>query len=92
MKGEVARLMGLEQREYTGQDGRQRSFCGLHLCYVEGAVSDVEGSKCENVSCPREVNPKYLQIGGLYQLEYELYQTKSGKAARLVGLEPVEEG
>lgn len=91
MSSEVARLVGMEQREYMGQDGRQRQFCGLHLVYVDGMVRDVKGSKVESLSCPRELDPRSLKIGTLYELVYELYNTKNGKAARLVDLTPVDE-
>lgn len=70
---------------------RQRTFCGLHLVHAEGTVSDVQGSKVESVSCPRTLDPRLLNVGGLYQLSYELYDTKNGKAARLVDLLPVDE-
>lgn len=88
---EVARLMGIERREYTGSDGQARVFCGLHLCHVEGSSPEVNGSKCENVSCPREVDQKKLKLGALYELGYTIYQTKNGKGARLAELIPVEE-
>ena len=91
MSSEVARLVGMEQREYMGQDGRQRQFCGLHLLYAEGTVRDVQGSKVDSVSCPRELDPRSLKIGTLYELVYELYNTKNGKGARLVDLLPVDE-
>lgn len=91
MSSEVARLVGMEQREYMGQDGRQRQFCGLHLLYVEGTAKDVKGSKVESLSCPRELDPGSLKIGTLYELVYELYNTKNGKAARLVDLVSVDE-
>ena len=50
----------------------------------------VNGCKVESVSCPQEINPKKLQLGTLYQLEYETFDTKNGKQARLVDLLPVE--
>lgn len=87
---EVAKLVGMEVRDYTGQDGRQRQFCGLHLVHVPDSVRSVKGSKVESVSCPREIDPKTLDLGATYQLEYEMYDTKNGKAARLVDLLPVE--
>lgn len=87
---EVAKLVGIERREYVGSDGKKREFCGLHLCHVEGTVRDVKGCKCESVSCPREVDSYELKLEQLYELEYEIYQTKNGKGARLVALEPVE--
>lgn len=87
---EVAKLMGMERRSYTGRDGKQREFCGLHLCHVEGTVRDIKGCKCENMSCPRDVDPSDLEIGQTYELIYEIYETKDGKGARLAGLEPVE--
>ncbi len=88
---EVARLVGMEQREYRDKEGVQRTFCGLHLVHAEGTVSDVQGCKVESVSCPRTLDPRLLNVGGLYQLNYELYDTKNGKAARLVDLLPVDE-
>ena len=87
---EVAKLMGIERRSYPGTDGKQREYCGLHLCHVEDSVRDVKGCKCESVSCPREVDSYELKLGQLYELEYEIYQRKDGKGARLVALEPVE--
>lgn len=87
---EVAKLVGIEQRSYLGRDGRPTTFCGLHLVYLEGVSSDVVGCKVESVSCPRKVNPACLVLDSLYQLEYEIYNTKNGKAARLVDLLPVD--
>ncbi len=87
---EVAKLVGMEMREYKGQDGRQRQYCGLHLVHVENTVRSVKGSKVEAVSCPREIAPETLVLGATYQMEYETYDTKNGKAARLVDLLPVE--
>ena len=87
---EVEKLVGMEVRDYTGQDGRQRQFCGLHLVHVEDTVRSVKGSKVESVSCPREIDPRTLELGRTYKLEYEMYDTKNGKAARLVDLLPVE--
>jgi len=87
---EVAKLVGMELREYTGQDGRQRQFCGLHLVHVEDTVRSVKGCKVEAVSCPREIDPRTLELGATYQMEYEMYDTRNGKAARLVDLLPVE--
>lgn len=91
MSSEVARLVGMEQRDYKGKDGEKRQFCGLHLVYADGTVRDVKGSKVESLSCPRELDPRSLKIGTLYELIFELYNTKNGKAARLVDLEPVDE-
>ena len=87
---EVARLVGMEVRDYTGRDGRQRQYNGLHLVHVENSMRGVQGCKVEVVSCPREVDPRKLIIGTMYQMEYETYETKDGKRARLVGLLPVE--
>lgn len=87
MASEVAKLVGLEQRDYMGQDGRQRQFCGLHLMHLEDSVRGVRGCKVESVSCPREVDPRSLQIGCTYELCYEMYDTRNGKAARLVDLQ-----
>lgn len=85
---EVVRLMGLEQRSYE-KDGQKRTFTGLHVCHVEGGSKEVLGSKCENFSCPRQVDSNSLELNALYELDYEIYDTKTGKAARLVGLIPV---
>lgn len=90
MASEVARLVGLEQREYE-KDGQLKHFCGLHLCHVEGTVEGVEGSKVESVSCPRDVEPKLLEVGKLYELCYTFFDTKNGKMARLVDLKEVDE-
>ena len=87
---EVARLVGKERRSYE-KDGQNRQYCGLHLMYVENSVEGVRGSKVEVLSCPREVDPNRLKVGALYALDYSFYQTRSGKMARLAGLELVEE-
>ena len=87
---EVAKLVGIEVRDFTGQDGRQRQYCGLHLVHLEGSVRRVNGCKVETVSCPREIDPRRLQLEATYQLEYETFETRNGKQARLVDLLPVE--
>lgn len=87
---EVAKLVGMEVRDYTDQDGRQRHFCGLHLVHVEDTVRDVQGCKVESVSCPRDVDNRTLELGTTYEMVYEHYDTKAGKMARLVDLRPVE--
>lgn len=87
---ELAKLVGIEQRSYTGTDGRPREFCGLHLMHLEGTCREVKGCKCESVSCPRDVDPKSLVIGATYELQYEIYQTKNGKGARLCDLLEVD--
>lgn len=86
----VVKLVGMEVREYKGQDGKQHTFCGLHLVHLEDSVRGVKGSKVESVSCPRDIDPEGLIIGMTYQLEYEVYDTKNGKAARLVDMLEVE--
>lgn len=86
---EVARLVGMELREYE-KDGQKRRYCGLHLVYVEDSVEEVMGSKVEAVSCPRDVDPNKLEVGSLYELQYELYSIKGQKMARLKNLQPVE--
>ena len=90
MNAEVVRLVGIEERSYKGQDGKQRQYCGLHLVHLEESVSGVSGCKVEVLSCPRNVDSKRLVLGSLYQLEYEHYDTKNGKMARVVGLLLVE--
>lgn len=86
---EVARLVGMEEREYE-KDGQKRAYCGLHLVHVEDSHEDVLGSKVEVVSCPHSINSRSLKIGQLYQLDYSIYTTRNGKAARLSALIPVE--
>lgn len=87
---EVARLVGMERRSYE-KDGQTRQYCGLHLMYVEGSVEGVKGSKVENMSCPREVDPNRLKVGALYELQYSYFNSRNGKMARLSGLDLVEE-
>ena len=38
MASEVARLVGMELREYE-KDGNKRQFCGLHLVHVDAVVN-----------------------------------------------------
>lgn len=87
---EVARLVGIQCRNYE-KDGRQMQYVALHLMYPENADREVDGSKVEVVSCPRNVDPNSLVIGNLYQLCYVLFNTKNGKGARLDNLVPVDE-
>ena len=86
----VARLVGMELRQYE-KDGQKRQFCGLHLVYLEGSNEDVMGSKVEETSCPRNVDPNSLEIGGLYELDYEIYKMRGQTMARLSNLIPVHE-
>lgn len=86
----VAKLVGMEIREYE-KDGKPRQYCGLHLMHLEGSVPEVMGSKVESVTCPRKCNPDNLEIGHLYQLEYDLYTVKGQLMARLDDLLPVED-
>lgn len=86
----VARLVGMEIRSYE-KDGEKKQFCGLHLVYLEGLFSEVIGSRVEETSCPRGVNPDTLEVGKLYALGYEFYRMKGQLCARLKTLEPVEE-
>lgn len=86
---EVARLVGMELREYE-KDGQKKQFCGLHLVYVEGSSGEVIGSRVEVTSCPREIDPDELEVGQLYELGYEHYRMKGQLCARLKTLEPVE--
>ena len=65
----VARLVGMELRQYE-KDGEKKQFCGLHLEYLPDSVQDVMGSKVEETSCPRKVNPDSLEIGQLYELVF----------------------
>ena len=78
----VARLVGMELRQYE-KDGEKKQ-------YLPDSVQDVMGSKVEETSCPRKVNPDSLEIGQLYELEYEIYKMRGQTMARLAGLNPVE--
>ena len=86
----VSRLVGMERMIYE-KDGQRRQYCGLHLMYVENSVEGVKGSKVESLSCPREIDPNRLKVGALYELQYSFYNSRSGKMARLSGLDLVEE-
>lgn len=86
----VARLVGMELREYE-KDGQKRQFCGLHLMYLEGSQPDVMGCKVEEASCPRSIDPNTLEVGALYEMEYEIYKMKGQTMARLGGLTPIYE-
>lgn len=86
----VARLVGMEVREYK-KDGKDAMYVGLHLMYLDGATKDVLGSKVESVACPRGVDHDKLEIGKLYELEYEIYEFRGELRARLQDLTPVEE-
>lgn len=86
---DIARLVGMELRDYV-KDGRKKQFCGLHLVYVEGSFEEVIGSRVEETSCPRGIDPDTLEVGQLYKLGYEIYTIKGQKMARLKTLDPVE--
>lgn len=85
----VARLAGMELRSYE-KDGKERQFCGLHLVYLDGLFDDVIGSRVEETSCPRGVDPSSLEVGRLYALGYEHYKMKGQLCARLKTLDLVE--
>lgn len=88
---DVVRLMGKEVRDYTVvATGELKTFCGLHVVYEQSDNAEVQGKKCDNFSCPREVDGKSLQIGQCYELAYSHFQTKNGLAARISGLKPVD--
>ena len=86
---EVARLVGMELREYE-KDGKKREICNLHLVYEEGVFRNISGSRVEEVRCPREVEPRRLKLGQLYELVYDKYTFQGQRQERLCGLEPVE--
>lgn len=88
---EVARLVGMELRDYV-KDGQKKRYCGLYLMYLEDSVQDVVGSKVESMSCPRDVDPNKLELGKLYELCYMIYEVKGQKMARLNDLLLVHEG
>ncbi len=87
---EVAKLVGKEVRDYVDREGQKRHYCGLHLCHLEGTVSDVEGCKVESVSCPRDVDERLLEVGATYELVYSMFDTRNGKMARLADLKVVD--
>ncbi len=74
---EVAELVGIEARDYIGQDKKPRHYCGLHLCHVEGTVSGVEGCSVETVSCPSDVDEGCLELGTTYELIYRTVRAKN---------------
>lgn len=86
----VARLMGIDLRDYE-KGGEKKTFCVLHLIHVEGSVKSVKGCKCENTPCPRDLDPHFLVLGGLYQLDYEIYEFKGEQRARLSDLFLIDE-
>lgn len=87
---EVARLVGMELRDYE-KDGQKRQYCGLHLVHLENTDDkDMLGSRVQELSCPRNVNPNTLVVGQLYELQYEHFKMKGQLMARVSGLDPVE--
>ena len=87
---DVARLVGMEVREYE-KDGQKKQFCGLHLVHLEDTGDkDMLGSRVQELSCPRNVNPNTLVVGHLYELQYEHFKMKGQLMARVSGLDPVE--
>lgn len=87
---EVAKLVGLEVRDYVDREGKARHYCGLHLCHLEGTVRDVQGCKVEAVSCPQGVEDRLLEVGKTYELVYEHFDSRNGKMARLADLREVD--
>lgn len=88
--GEVVRLAGIEEVEYT-KEGQKRSFVRLHMIYGQDQVEGIRGCKVEQAFCPREVDPYGLKVGAAYELVYRLRDGRNGKTAVLVGLERVDE-
>ena len=86
----LVELRGIEKRSYE-KDGQQRQFVGLHVSWQDwdGKEDSFIGERCENFSCPRGVDANSLQVGELYEVKYEIYQTKTGKGARVCDLVPV---
>lgn len=76
LKSEVAKLVGIETREYE-KDGEKRVAVDLHLCHVEGTVEGVDGCAVEVLGCPRSVKWQQLQIGKSYELIYTEARTKN---------------
>lgn len=88
---DVVRLMGKAVREYTDKStGELKRFCGLHVVYEQSDDNEVQGKKCENFSCPREVSDESLIIGKCYELQFAHYKTKNGMGARISGLKLVD--
>ena len=88
---DVVRLMGYEERYYSDRNtGEQKYYCALHVVYAEeGDGSDERpwvGCKVEELSCPKGVNPHSLQVGAMYTLNYQMFNTRNGKMARVSGL------
>ncbi len=77
LKSEVARLVGIEKREYVDREGKPRVAVDLHLCHVEGTVEGVEGCAVEVKGCPRDVEPQLLECGKIYELLYGEGRTKN---------------
>ena len=48
------------------------------------------GSRVEETSCPRGIDPGTLEVGQLYELGYEHYKMKGQLCAGLKTLDPVE--
>nr|WP_325229214.1 hypothetical protein [uncultured Oscillibacter sp.] len=87
---EVARLVGMELRKYE-KDGQTKQFCGLHLVHLENEEDEeMLGSRVQEISCPRSVSPDTLEVGHLYELNYEHFKMKGQLMARISGLKPVE--
>lgn len=87
---EVARLVGMELRKYE-KDGQTKQFCGLHLMHLENEEDgEMLGSRVQEISCPRNVDPNALEVGHLYELKYEHFKMKGQLMARISGLDPVE--
>lgn len=92
---EVAKLVGMECRDYTGRDGKERHYCGLHLCHVAGTVDGVEGCMVETISCPPKVE-ELLELGKTYELVYGTFRAKNEygreiREQRLVDLKEVDD-
>ena len=86
---DVARLVGMKLRAYE-KDGRKQEYCNLHLVYVEGIFRNINGSRVEEVRCPREVDPHRLKVGQLYELEYDRY-TFQGKSEQRLSWQPADD-
>lgn len=48
------------------------------------------GSRVEEISCPREVDPDKLELGQLYELGYSHFRVKGQLCARVISMQPVE--
>lgn len=87
---EIVKLVGIEQVEWTDKStGEAKGFAKLHVMYEQGG-SITAGKKVAVISPPKGFDETSLRIGSLYELQYELFDGKYGKGAKLVGIVPAK--